>query len=272
MLEPLTQLLRIGSKSESKKRGVDPPAPQPSQEVAPNVDDSDAGGGMVSRGDSRVARGSTHAREGRIAELLSNTASEQPPTPRVAEDTPEECERLVRKVSVLEEALAIAEKSETRHGSTASEAEESQAAMRSQVEALEVQVGVLRKENSRLRRMQGRNVGHLSLPELEELQSELRQGLSRVEAAIEQSRTSSVVDVCEDFLDPIMHTVMEDPVRLLTSGKVMDRAVIQHILSTEGGRDPFNRAELTLDMLEDVPDLRSKIQAWKAEHPESGGR
>ena len=49
--------------------------------------------------------------------------------------------------------------------------------------------------------------------------------------------------------DPILQTLMTDPVRLPTSGVVVDRPVIQrHLLSDQ--TDPFNRAYLTADMLE----------------------
>jgi len=48
--------------------------------------------------------------------------------------------------------------------------------------------------------------------------------------------------------DPLMMTLMRDPVILPTSGKVMDRAVImRHLLNSD--TDPFNRQPLTTDML-----------------------
>jgi ubiquitin conjugation factor E4 B len=43
----------------------------------------------------------------------------------------------------------------------------------------------------------------------------------------------------------------------------MDRAVIQrHLLSVPS--DPFNRARLSADMLEPVPELKARIGEWKA--------
>lgn len=69
------------------------------------------------------------------------------------------------------------------------------------------------------------------------------------------------LDAPEEFLDPIMGTLMKDPVRLPTSGQIVDRAVIaRHILSDQ--MDPFNRQPLTLDMVEPVSDLKEKIHAW----------
>ena len=55
---------------------------------------------------------------------------------------------------------------------------------------------------------------------------------------------------------------MTDPVRL-PSGLAVDRPVIvRHLLSCE--QDPFNRQPLTLDMLQPMPELRARIEEWKA--------
>jgi len=70
-------------------------------------------------------------------------------------------------------------------------------------------------------------------------------------------------DVPDDYLDPIMQELMTDPVKLPTSGNVMERATIVRILLTEQ-LDPFNRAPLTEDKLEECPDLKNEIQNWVA--------
>ena len=50
------------------------------------------------------------------------------------------------------------------------------------------------------------------------------------------------------FIDPMMCELMEDPVLLPTSGKIMDRKhITRHLLSTPN--DPFNRMTLTEEML-----------------------
>lgn len=55
-------------------------------------------------------------------------------------------------------------------------------------------------------------------------------------------------DAPDEFKDPLMDTLMNDPV-LLPSGQVMDRAVImRHLLNSS--TDPFNRQPLTEDMLQ----------------------
>lgn len=76
-----------------------------------------------------------------------------------------------------------------------------------------------------------------------------------------QKRELDFSDAPEEFRDPLMDTLMDDPV-LLPSGKVMDRAVIlRHLLNSS--TDPFNRQPLTEDMLMPVEDLKLRIVAWK---------
>ena len=62
--------------------------------------------------------------------------------------------------------------------------------------------------------------------------------------------------------DPMMCELMEDPVLLPTSGKIMDRKHInRHLLSTPN--DPFNRQPLTEEMLKPDVELKEKIEKWK---------
>lgn len=62
-----------------------------------------------------------------------------------------------------------------------------------------------------------------------------------------QSADDWMSDAPDEFKDPLMMTVMSDPV-LLPSGLVMDRPVImRHLLNSN--TDPFNRQHLTEDML-----------------------
>ena len=68
----------------------------------------------------------------------------------------------------------------------------------------------------------------------------------------------------QDFLDPIMSTLMRDPVRLPTSGVVCDRLVIsRHLLSDP--HDPFCRAPLVEEELTPVPELAEKIETYRRE-------
>ncbi|EHB16643.1 Ubiquitin conjugation factor E4 B, partial [Heterocephalus glaber] len=67
--------------------------------------------------------------------------------------------------------------------------------------------------------------------------------------------------------DPLMDTLMTDPVRL-PSGTIMDRSIIlRHLMNSP--TDPFNRQTLTESMLEPVPELKEQIQAWMREKQNS---
>jgi len=62
-------------------------------------------------------------------------------------------------------------------------------------------------------------------------------------------------DIPDEFLDPLMCTIMRDPVILPTSRAVIDRSTIKsHLLSD--AKDPFNRMPLAIE--EVIPDLELK--------------
>jgi len=73
------------------------------------------------------------------------------------------------------------------------------------------------------------------------------------------------VEVPDEFLDPIMQEIMTDPVKLPTSGNVMDRKHIHRIIMADDS-DPFNRMPLKADMLEPQPELRARIRAFCKQH------
>jgi len=83
---------------------------------------------------------------------------------------------------------------------------------------------------------------------------------------IKETRAQQEVDFSdapEHFKDPLMDTLMDDPVMLPTSNCAMDRSVIiTHLLNNQF--DPFNRQPLTEDMLVDATDLKREITEWKA--------
>ncbi|KHJ99129.1 hypothetical protein OESDEN_00877 [Oesophagostomum dentatum] len=68
-------------------------------------------------------------------------------------------------------------------------------------------------------------------------------------------------DAPEEFKDPVMDTLMEDPVRL-PSGHIMDRKhIMRHLLSSQ--TNPFNRLPLTEDELEPAElFLFIKSRSW----------
>jgi len=71
-------------------------------------------------------------------------------------------------------------------------------------------------------------------------------------------------EVPEQFLDPLMCTVMRDPVLLPSSRTIIDRSTIKsHLLSDS--KDPFNRMALSIDDV--IPDtaLKARIDAFLIE-------
>ncbi|KAK2885483.1 hypothetical protein Q8A67_016320 [Cirrhinus molitorella] len=89
--------------------------------------------------------------------------------------------------------------------------------------------------------------------------------LEKVEEIVARNSQSEMdySDAPDEFKDPLMDTLMSDPVQL-PSGNIMDRAIIlRHLLNSP--TDPFNRQPLTESMLEPVPELKERIQAWMRE-------
>lgn len=80
----------------------------------------------------------------------------------------------------------------------------------------------------------------------------------------ERDNQEALVDPPDEFLDPIMSTLMTDPVILPSSHVTVDRTTIsRHLLSDQ--TDPFNRAPLTMDQVKPNVELKAQIQAWIAE-------
>uniref|UniRef100_A0A6T6AM48 Ubiquitin conjugation factor E4 B n=1 Tax=Compsopogon caeruleus TaxID=31354 RepID=A0A6T6AM48_9RHOD len=78
---------------------------------------------------------------------------------------------------------------------------------------------------------------------------------------LEEETDDMLGDIPDEYLDPVMATLMRDPVTLPTSGQVMDRAnITRHLLSDP--TDPFNRKLLTEDMLIPNEELRREIEAF----------
>ncbi|DAZ93776.1 TPA: hypothetical protein N0F65_008043 [Lagenidium giganteum] len=71
----------------------------------------------------------------------------------------------------------------------------------------------------------------------------------------------SLGEIPDEFLDPLVFTLMKDPVTLPTSGYSLDRSTIsQHLLNDQS--DPFTRAPLSVDQLVPNTELKAKIEAW----------
>ncbi|KAL1999265.1 hypothetical protein VTN02DRAFT_4809 [Thermoascus thermophilus] len=71
-------------------------------------------------------------------------------------------------------------------------------------------------------------------------------------------------EIPDEFLDPLIYTLMEDPVILPSSRVSIDRATIRsHLLSDPN--DPFNRAPLKIEDVKPDTELKARIEAFKAE-------
>lgn len=71
-------------------------------------------------------------------------------------------------------------------------------------------------------------------------------------------------DIPDTFLDPIMSTLMLDPVMLPSSRMIVDRSTIaRHLLSDQ--TDPFNRSPLSMEDIIPEVDLKNQIEGFLKE-------
>ena len=104
--------------------------------------------------------------------------------------------------------------------------------------------------------------GYKSKEELQRFQK-LRDTIDVAKAA-EDAEGEDLADAPDEFLDPLLATLMEDPVNLPTSKNTLDRSTIQqHLLSDP--HDPFNRVPLKLEDVIPNTELKAQIDAWRAE-------
>lgn len=90
--------------------------------------------------------------------------------------------------------------------------------------------------------------------------------VERVEQAKQEDadEEEDLGEVPDEYLDPLLATIMRDPVRLPSSRAVVDRSTIKaHLLSD--GTDPFNRMPLKLEDVQPDDVLRAEIEAWVRE-------
>ncbi|KAJ8059997.1 hypothetical protein OCU04_011609 [Sclerotinia nivalis] len=71
-------------------------------------------------------------------------------------------------------------------------------------------------------------------------------------------------EIPDEFQDPLLAELMEDPVMLPISKQIVDRSTIKsYLLSDE--KDPFNRTPLKIEDVIPVPELAERIRVWKEE-------
>lgn len=84
------------------------------------------------------------------------------------------------------------------------------------------------------------------------------------ECAQQEQEADDLPEPPDEFVDPITNTLMNDPVILPTSNKIVDMSTIcRHLLSDQ--KDPFSRSPLTLEMVQKHTELKERIQQWLAE-------
>lgn len=94
----------------------------------------------------------------------------------------------------------------------------------------------------------------------------LREFVTKVEKHVERGNEEELElgDIPDEYADPLLYTLMEDPVTLPTSGVVVDRSTIKsHLLSD--AHDPFNRQPLKLEDVISNIELKEKILKWKSD-------
>jgi ubiquitin conjugation factor E4 B len=81
---------------------------------------------------------------------------------------------------------------------------------------------------------------------------------------LEEQAEEDLGDIPDEFLDPLLFTLMEDPVKLPVSGVYIDRSSIRtHLLSDP--QDPFNRVPLKIEEVIPATDLKERIEKFKAD-------
>ena len=65
----------------------------------------------------------------------------------------------------------------------------------------------------------------------------------------------------EEFLDPLVGTLMSEPVLLPCSKTAVDRSTLDRLLQTSAA-DPFTRTPLRPEEVQPMPELQARIQAW----------
>ncbi|KAL4890885.1 ubiquitin elongating factor core-domain-containing protein [Aspergillus ambiguus] len=92
---------------------------------------------------------------------------------------------------------------------------------------------------------------------------QLQRKVKEAKEADEQAE-EDLGEIPDEFLDPLIYTLMEDPVILPGSRVSIDRSTIRsHLLSDP--HDPFNRVPLKIEDVTPDTELKAKIEAFKAE-------
>ncbi|KAJ7600622.1 ubiquitin elongating factor core-domain-containing protein [Mycena floridula] len=84
------------------------------------------------------------------------------------------------------------------------------------------------------------------------------------EARVKLEAEEDLGEIPDEFCDPIMASVMRDPVQLPSSKAIVDRSTIKsHLLSDT--TDPFNRSPLKIEDVTPMTELKAQIEAFLIE-------
>lgn len=85
--------------------------------------------------------------------------------------------------------------------------------------------------------------------------------------AAEDLTDAAFDDAPDEYMDPLMATLMLDPVMLPVSKTIMERSTIRsHLLSDP--TDPYSRAPLKIEDVIEMPELKAEIAAWRVKAKE----
>ncbi|RDW57967.1 ubiquitin-ubiquitin ligase UFD2 [Aspergillus mulundensis] len=102
---------------------------------------------------------------------------------------------------------------------------------------------------------------NLKSPEELKRWDQLRRKVKEAKEADEQEE-EDLGEVPDEFLDPLMYTLMQDPVILPASNISIDRSTLRaHLLSDP--HDPFNRVPLKMEDVTPDTELKAKIEEFK---------
>lgn len=79
---------------------------------------------------------------------------------------------------------------------------------------------------------------------------------------VQNAEEAQFDDAPEEFLDPLMFHLMEDPVELPDSHTIIDRITIKRHLMNDP-HDPFNRAPLAFEQVITRDDIKQRIEDYK---------
>jgi ubiquitin conjugation factor E4 B len=86
----------------------------------------------------------------------------------------------------------------------------------------------------------------------------------KVAKELDEQAEEDLGEIPDEYLDPLMATLMEDPVILPTSRQTVDRSTIRSYLLSEG-IDPFNRQPLKIEDVISNVQLKEEIGSFKLE-------